>query len=108
LAYSLSCPFVCGWGGRLSQQYRATAVRQSFPSESVRGGPLLAYTARLVLSSWLPGQLSAPESAFLLSEVLMIRRLLGQCSPWHRPGIRRCIDPATVSPLPLCSGSREG
>ena len=75
---------------------------------AVRGGPLLAYTARLVLSSWLRGLLSAPESAFLLSEVLMIRQSLDQCSPWHRPGIRRCIDPATVSPLLLCSDSRLG
>jgi hypothetical protein len=35
-------------------------------------------------------------------------RYLRPGSPWHRPGIRRCIDPATASPFPLCSDSRQG
>src|ERR1017187_2438636 len=64
-------------------------------------------TVRPVLSSSLPGPPFVPWSTSLRLTFARPRRFLDQCSPSHRLDIRRCIDPATASPLPLCSDSRQ-
>src|ERR1019366_3859640 len=106
-ASSLPYPLGCGWCGKALQQYRVTAVRQGFLAGSVQDGRPLACTVRPVLSSSLRGPPFAPRSASLRSAFLRNRRS-HRGTPWHRPGIRRCIGPTTSSPFPLCSDIRQG
>src|SRR5208282_3185164 len=106
-SFFMPYPFGCGWCGKALQQYRVTAVRQEFPSGFVQDGRPVACTVRPVLSSSLRGPPFAPRSASLRSAFLRNRRS-HRGSPWHRPGIRRCIGPTTFSPFPLCSDIRQG
>ncbi len=83
------------WFRDALQRYGFTAVRQEFLSGSLQDGQPLACTVRLVLFSWLREPPSAPWSASLRSAFLRPRRSPDRGTPWHRPGIRRCIGPAT-------------
>src|ERR1700733_12726173 len=96
------------WFRDALQRYGSTAVQRESLFGAPQGGPSAACTVRRVPFSWLRDPPFVPWSASLLSAFLRPRRSLDRRIPWHRPGIQRCIGPATSSLFRLCFRSRQG